>query len=139
MVCVKCGRWAYQGKWVSSRTNFLGQRQYGYADPNDPSLYWFIFCKPNCELNAVWHHSFRLEEELDPHGPWRLCCLCWHPVGDDIDSHGVAVEDCIECDWPVHWESVKEKPERCGRRNRPEKGDDASSASDRPSPLQKTA
>ena len=25
----------------------------------------------------------------DPHGPWRLCCLCSRLVGDDTDSHGV--------------------------------------------------
>ena len=29
----------------------------------------------------------------DPHGPWRLCCLCSRLVGDDTDSHGVAVMD----------------------------------------------
>ena len=139
MVCVKCGRWAYQGEWVSSRTTSLRRRQYGYADPNDTSLYWFIFCKPHCELDAVWQHSFLEEEEvLVPHGPWRLCCLCWQPVGDDIESHGVAVGDCIVCDWPIHWECAKELPGNCGRRNRLEESDDARSASDRPSPLQKT-
>ena len=76
--------------------------------------------------------------DLDPHGPWRLCCLCWRPVGDDTDSHGVAVVDCIECLWPIHWECAKELPNICGRRNRLEESDDARSASDRPSPLQKT-
>ena len=64
MVCVKCGRWAYQGEWESSRTTSLRRRQYGYAYPNDPSLYWFIFCKTHCELNALLHHWFRLEEEV---------------------------------------------------------------------------
>ena len=34
-----------------------------YADPDDPSLYWFIVCRPDCQLNAVRHASFRLEEE----------------------------------------------------------------------------
>ena len=75
---------------------------------------------------------------LVPHGPWRLCCLCWQPVGDDIESHGVAVGDCIVCDWPIHWECAKELPNICGRRNRLEESDDARSASDRPSPLHKT-
>ena len=78
--------------------------------------------------------------DLDPHGPWRLCCLCWRPVGDDIESHGIPVVDCIDCDWPIHWECCKHnETDKCGWRNRPEKSDDASSASDRPSPLQKTA
>ena len=57
--------------------------------------------------------------DLDPHGPWRLCCLCWQPVGDDIESHGIPVVDCIECDWPIHWECCKHTPNKCGWRNRP--------------------
>ena len=62
-----------------------------------------------------------LEADLDPHGPWRVCCLCWKPVGDDIESHGIPVVDCIECDWPIHWECCKHNPNKCGWRNRPEK------------------
>jgi len=65
MVCVKCGRWAYQGEWFSSGTTFLGRRQYGYADPNDDSLFWFIICKPDCHLNALRHASYQLEQEVE--------------------------------------------------------------------------
>ena len=50
----------------------------------------------------------------DPHGPWRLCCLCSRLVGDDTDSHGVAVMDCIDCENPIHWECAK-RGGRCGR------------------------
>ena len=32
-----------------------------YADPDDPSIYWFIVCRPDCQLNAVRHASFELE------------------------------------------------------------------------------
>ena len=63
MVCAKCGHWAYQYDWIRHR---LGENNLllrdGYADPETPSLYWFMVCKPNCELNAVRHASFRLEE-----------------------------------------------------------------------------
>ena len=31
-------------------------------DPRRPELYWFMVCKPNCELNAVRHASFQFEE-----------------------------------------------------------------------------
>ena len=50
----------------------------------------------------------------DPHGPWRLCCLCSRLVGDDTDSHDVAVMDCIDCENPIHWECAK-RGGRCGR------------------------
>ena len=64
MVCAKCGHWAYQYDWIRHR---LGENNLllrdGYADPEPPSLYWFMVCKPNCELNAVRHASFQLEEE----------------------------------------------------------------------------
>ena len=65
--------------------------------------------------------------DLDPHGPWRLCCLCWQPVGDDIESHGILVVDCTVCDWPIHWQCCKHnETNKCGWRNRPEKSDDGS-------------
>ena len=68
-----------------------------------------------------------LEADLDPHGPWRLCCLCWRPVGDDIESHGSAVVDCMQCYWPIHWDCCKHnETNKCGWRNRPEKSDDGS-------------
>ena len=60
MVCVKCGRWAYRGRWYLDR-----RRQYGYADPNDDSLFWFIICKPDCHLNALRHASYQLEQEVE--------------------------------------------------------------------------
>ena len=60
MVCAKCGQWAYQYDWIHWETNLLLRD--GYADPETPSLYWFIVCKPNCELNAVRHASFQFEE-----------------------------------------------------------------------------
>ena len=44
-----------------------------------------------------------LEADLDPHGPWRMCCLCSRPI-DDTDSHGVAATDCVDCYNPIHWE-----------------------------------
>ena len=68
-----------------------------------------------------------LEADLHPHGPWRLCCLCWKPVGDDIESHGILVVDCTVCDWPIHWQCCKHnETNKCGWRNRPEKSDDGS-------------
>ena len=66
MVCVECGRWAYRYEWVSSNK----QRRYGYADPDETEMYWLMVCKPNCELNAVRHASFQLEEEAADSGSW---------------------------------------------------------------------
>ena len=66
MVCIKCWHWAYQIKWIEE---MLGEnnprRWHGYADPKDPSLYWFIVCKPDCQLNALRHASYRLEQEVE--------------------------------------------------------------------------
>ena len=31
-------------------------------------LYWFVVCRPNCELNAVRHASFELEEAAKASG-----------------------------------------------------------------------
>ena len=67
MVCVECGRWAYRYEWVSSNK----QRRYGYADPDEIEMYWLMVCKPNCELNAVRHASFQLEEEAAASGSWN--------------------------------------------------------------------
>ena len=64
MVCAKCGQWAYQYEWTRVRLGYNNPwRRHGYAYPADPSLYWFMICKPNCELNAVRHASVELEEE----------------------------------------------------------------------------
>ena len=41
-------------------------------DPEDPAMYWFIVCRPNCELNAVRHASFQLEEEAAASMWWNF-------------------------------------------------------------------
>ena len=73
MVCAKCGQWAYQYDWIHWEPNLLLRD--GYADPETPSLYWFMVCKPNCELNAVRHASFQLEEEAAHWRPFMVCML----------------------------------------------------------------
>ena len=64
MVCDKCGQRAYRYSWTNQ---LLGEnnprRRHGYTDPDAPGVYWFIICKPDCQLNAVRHAAFRLEEE----------------------------------------------------------------------------
>ena len=84
MVCVECGQWAYRYEWVSSaslRRSSHWQRRYGYADPDEPAKYWFMVCKPNCELNAVRHASFQLEEEAAASGAWNLQAVHVAQVG----------------------------------------------------------
>ena len=57
------GHWAYQYDWSREQLGEnIPRRWHGYADPGDTSLYWFMVCKPNCELNAVRHASFQFEE-----------------------------------------------------------------------------
>ena len=64
MVCANCGQWSYRYTWHDERlADQDPRRQHSYVDPGRPELYWFMVCKPNCELNAVRHASFQLEEE----------------------------------------------------------------------------
>ena len=63
MVCVNCGKWAYRGSWISQRLAETDpRRRLAYVCSRDSELYWFVVCRPNCELNAVRHASFELEE-----------------------------------------------------------------------------
>ena len=64
-----------------------------YADPDDPSIYWFIVCRPDCQLNAVRHASFRLEEDA-------AATMWW-----DFHSVKRAVEELREAwiKYYAHW------------------------------------
>ena len=62
MVCANCGKWAYQCRWIVQRLAEADpRRQLAYVCSRDSELYWFAVCRPNCELNAVRHASFKLE------------------------------------------------------------------------------
>ena len=91
MVCSECGHWAWRYDWIERR---LGEnnprRSHCEADPDDPSIYWFIVCRPNCQLNEVRHASFRLEEEA-------AATMCW-----DFDSAKRAVEELREA-WTTYY------------------------------------
>ena len=76
MVCVKCGRWAYQGEWEPSRTTSLRRRQYGYAYPNDP-----IALLVHILQNTL--RAQRVIASLVPIGGGGGLC--------DLDAHGVGL------------------------------------------------
>ena len=62
MVCANCGAWAYRCSWISHRPAEADpRRRLAYVCSRDSELYWFAVCRPNCELNAVRHASFKLE------------------------------------------------------------------------------
>jgi hypothetical protein len=62
MVCANCGEWAYRCTWISQRlAEEDPRRRFAYVCSRDSELYWFAVCRPNCELNAVRHASFKLE------------------------------------------------------------------------------
>jgi len=63
MVCVDGVQWSYRYTWRSEPlADQDPRRPHSYVDPRRPELYWFMVCKPNCELNAAGHASFQLEE-----------------------------------------------------------------------------
>ena len=62
MVCANCRTWAYRCSWITQRLAEADpRRRLAYVCSRDSELYWFALCKPNCELNAVRHASFKLE------------------------------------------------------------------------------
>ena len=69
MVCANCGKWAYRCSWISQRLAETDpRRRLAYVCSRDSELYWFAVCRPNCELNAVRHASFELEEAVKASG-----------------------------------------------------------------------
>ena len=94
MVCSKCGHLAYNYDWIEEPLGENNPRRWrGYADPYDTSKYWFIVGRPNCQLNAVRHASFRLEEEA-------AATMWW-----DFHSVKRAVEELREAwiKYYAHW------------------------------------
>jgi len=64
MVCVNCEQWSYRYSWANERLAGKDpRRRHSYKGPEEPARYLFMDCRPNCELNAVRHASFQLEEE----------------------------------------------------------------------------
>ena len=73
MVCVNCEQWSYRYSWKNERlADKDPRRRHSYVDPQDPSLYWFVVCRPDSKVNAVRHASFQLEEEAAASGAWDL-------------------------------------------------------------------
>ena len=101
MACGKCGHWAYQYDWIRHR---LGEnntlRWDGYADPDDPSIYWFIVCRPDCQLNAVRHASFRLEQEAAATMWWNF--YAYYAVEELQHAVKRAVEELREA-WIIYY------------------------------------
>ena len=94
MVCSKCGHLAYNYDWIEVPLGENNHRRWhGYADPGDRLIYWFIVCRPDCQLNAVRHASFRLEEEA--------AAIMWW----DFHSVKRAVEELREAwiKYYAHW------------------------------------
>ena len=99
MVCGKCGHWAYQYDWIQERLGENNPRRWhGYADPDGPAKYWFMVCKPDCQLNAVRHASFQLEEEAAASRAWN--CQAVHVV--QVGSL-VRAEEELRDAWTVYY------------------------------------
>ena len=73
MVCVNCEQWSYRCSWISERlADKDPRRRHSYKDPKGLAMYWFIVCRPDCQLNAVRHAFFRLEREAAETRWWKL-------------------------------------------------------------------
>ena len=75
---------------IGSQTRTLGGDTVTRIPSKNPAMYWFIVCRPDCQLNAVRHAFFRLEREAAETRFWNF--------------HGVkrAVEE-LQAAWNIYY------------------------------------
>ena len=62
MPCALCGRWEYRHKWHAQQRASPDPMWKCYYEDQVPGRFWYVTCKPNCEVNAVQEATNRINE-----------------------------------------------------------------------------